>query len=84
MIGNFIDNGEEYPCVGISFGLSFIYEILKYDNNINMSETEVYIIPMDTEIDSIKIANIFRNKGFNVEVEMNKRKLKKSMEYANK
>ena len=84
MIGNFIDDGEEYPCVGISFGLSSIYEILKNDNNINVSETDVYIVPMDTEIESIKIANILRNKGFNVEVEMNKRKLKKSMEYANK
>lgn len=84
MIGNFIGDGEEYPCVGISFGLSSIYEILKDDNNINVSETEVYIIPMDTEIESIKIANTLRNKGFNVEVEMSKRKLKKSMEYANK
>lgn len=84
MIGNFIDDGEEYPCVGISFGLSAIYEILKNDSNINISETDIYIIPMDTEIESVKIANIFRNKGFNVEVEMNKRKLKKSLDYANK
>ena len=27
MIGNFIGDGEEYPTVGISFGLSAIYEI---------------------------------------------------------
>ena len=29
MIGNFIGDGEEYPTVGISFGLSSIYEIVK-------------------------------------------------------
>ena len=84
MIGNFIDDGKEYPCVGISFGLSSIYEILKNDNNINASKTEIYIIPMDTEIESLKIANILRTIGYNVEIELNNRKLKKSLDFANK
>ena len=84
MIGNFIDDGEEYPTVGISFGLSAIYEILKskFDNSI--SETEVYIIPMGTETECLKIANVLRDNGYCVEIEMNDRKLKKSLDYVNK
>ena len=84
MIANFIDDGEEYPTVGISFGLSAIYEILKnkFDNSI--SDTNIYIIPMNTESESLVIANKLRDNGYIVEVEMNNRKLKKSLDYANK
>lgn len=84
MIGDFIDDGNEYPTVGISFGLSSIYEILKskYDNNI--SETDIYIIPMGVDVDGLIIANTLRNRGYSVEVEMNDRKLKKSLDYVNK
>ena len=39
---------------------------------------------MNTEIESLKLANEIRNLGFNVEIEMNNRKFKKSMDYANK
>ena len=85
IIGNFINDGESYPAVGISFGLSAIYEILK-DNDIfnEKSQTDIFIIPIDTKVESLKLANELRSKGFNVEIEMNDRKLKKSMEYANK
>lgn len=84
MIGNFIGDGEEYPTVGISFGLSAIYELLKNDLEQENSNTDIFIIPMGTEIESIKIANQFRERGYNVDVEMNNRKLKKSLDYANK
>lgn len=84
MITEFINDGKEYPAVGISFGLSTVYEILK-DNSINnFSETDIYIIPIDTEIESIKLANRLRNLNYNVEIDMLKRKLKKSLDYANK
>ena len=39
---------------------------------------------MDTEIESIKLANRLRNLNYNVEIDMLKRKLKKSLDYANK
>lgn len=84
MIGNFIGDGEEYPTVGISFGLSTIYEILKNKFDNSVSETDIYIIPMNTESESLVIANKLRENGYAVEVEMNNRKLKKSLDYANK
>lgn len=84
MITNFIDDDNDYPAVGISFGLSSIYEILKNRNINDLSKTGIYIISMDTEIESLKLANNLRDLGFNVELEMKKRKIKKSLDYANK
>lgn len=84
MIGSFIGDGEEYPTVGISFGLSAIYELLKNDLKQGKSNTDIFIIPMGTEIESLMIANQFRKKGYNVDIEMNNKKLKKSLDYANK
>ena len=84
MIANFIGDGEEYPTVGISFGLSSIYEIVKNRFDNSTSETDIYIIPMNTETESLDIANKLREVGYSVEVEMNNRKLKKSLDYANK
>lgn len=84
MIGNFIGDGKEYPTVGISFGLSAIYELLKKDLEKEKSNTYIFIIPMGTEIESLKLANQFRKNGYNVYIEMNKRKLKKSLDYANR
>ena len=84
MIANFIGDGEEYPTVGIRFGLSAIYEILKNKFDSSISETNIYIIPMNTESESLVIANRLRDNGYIVEVEMNNRKLKKNLDYANK
>ena len=85
IIGNFINDGNKYPAVGISFGLTSAYELLK-DSEIfkDKSQTDFYIIPINTEIESLQLANKIRDLGYNVEVEMNKRKFKKSMDYANK
>lgn len=85
MITDFINDGNNYPTVGISFGLSSIYEILK-DNEmfINNSDIDIFIIPIETEIESLKIANKLRNLGYKVEIEMRNKKLKKSLEFADK
>lgn len=85
MITNFINDGNLYPTVGASFGLSSIYEILK-DSNIfdAVSNTDIYIIPLDTNVESLVLANNLRDLKINVELEMQNKKLKKSLNYANK
>ena len=83
MITNFIDDGNSYPAVGISFGLSSIYELLK-ETSIEDNNLDFYIIPINTEVESLKLANKLRNLGFKVDIEMQKKKLKKSLDYANK
>lgn len=85
MITNFIDDGNEYPTVGISFGLSSIYELLKDKEMFeNESNIDIYIIPMGTNIESLKLANNLRNLGYKVEIQMQNKKLKKSLDYANR
>lgn len=85
MITNYINDGNIYPAMGISFGLSSIYEILKskkiFDNN---SLIDLYIVPMDTEIDSLKLASNLRENGLKVLVELNKRKVGKCLDWANR
>ena len=84
MITDFINNGNTYPAVGISFGLNVIYEILKNRKEFTeKSLTDIFIIPMGTEIECLKIAETLRKAGYKVEVEMRNRKMKKSLEYAN-
>ena len=39
---------------------------------------------MDTNIESLRLAAILRNKGIKVIIEMNKRKIKKALDSANK
>lgn len=85
IIGGFLDNGIEYPAVGISFGLDVIYTALSIQNKDGFrSPVEFYIIPMGTEVESMKLAQELRRNGFYVDIEMTGRKLKKSLDYANK
>ena len=85
IITNFISDGNIYPAVGISFGLSSIYELLKNDERFKRdSDVDIYVIPMNTKIESLKLANKLRNMGYKVELEMIDKKLKKSLDFANK
>lgn len=85
MITDFISDGESYPAVGVSFGLSSIYELLKNNPIFNeRSDVDVYVIPIGTELESLKLANEIRSLGLKVELEMKNKKIKKCLDYANK
>ena len=79
----YINDGNVYPAVGLSFGLEPIYTILK-EKLDDLEKDEIYIIPMDTEIECLNLADKLRRNNLNVLVELNKRKIKKCFEYANK
>lgn len=83
IITEFMNDGQIYPAVGLSFGLEPIFTILK-EEKLSNNNVDVYIIPMDTEIESLKLANYLRSNNINVLLEMNKRKIKKCFEYADK
>lgn len=85
LITNWIDDGNNYPAVGISFGLNVIYEILKNrEDFINKSLVDLYIIPMDTFKESLYLADKIRDYGIKVNVEMKNKKVKKALDYANR
>ncbi|MBP3707227.1 MAG: histidine--tRNA ligase [Clostridia bacterium] len=85
IITDFINDGNVYPAVGVSFGLTSLYAILKDRAELSKkSQLDFYIIPMGTEKESLKLAIDLRKQGFNVDISMNGRKLKKCLDYANK
>ena len=83
IITNFINDGNTYPAVGMTFGLVPIYEIVS-KNKTDNSFYELFIIPMDTKIESLKLANKLRENNIKVLIEMTDKKVKKSFEWANK
>lgn len=85
MITEFISDGTKYPAVGVSFGLSSIYELLKQKQFFaNTNNIDLYIIPIETFNDSFKITNQIRELGINVLLELEDKKLKKCLEQANR
>lgn len=85
IIGAFLDNGKEYPAVGMTFGLDVIYEALMIKGIVEeKAPVDLYIIPMGTQRQCMKLILELRNKDLRVDMEMTDRKLKKSLDYANK
>lgn len=82
IITNFINDGNTYPAVGISFGIVPICEILSTTEEKSLYD--LLIIPMDTNTECLKLANNLRECGIKVLIEMNKRKVKKVLESADK
>jgi len=88
MIGGLIGNNQNYPAVGLSFGLDTIFDAMKLSNKdilLKKNITDVYIIPLGTNFYSeiIKLTNTLRTNDINVDVDYLGRKLKKAMEYVN-
>ncbi len=83
IITNFIDDGNSYPAVGISFGLVPICEILNQKEEVS-NIYDLLIVPMDTKSVSLKLANKLRVKNIKVIIEMSNRKIKKVLETANR
>lgn len=85
IIGAFLDNGKEYPAVGMTFGLDVIYAALALKGmNLEKPPVDVYIIPIGTQKESMKILCDLRNRGIAAEIEMDKKRVGKSLDYANK
>ena len=83
IITNFMDNGNSYPAIGLSFGLEPIFVILKEEMK-KVRLVDIYIVPLDTNVEVLKLANKFRNNNYKVLIEMNKKKIGKCFEYAEK
>jgi len=81
IITNFMDNGNNYPAVGLSFGLEPIFVILKEEDK-NESLIDVYMVPLDTNVETLKLASKMRDNNIKVLIEMNKKKIGKCFEYA--
>lgn len=83
IITNFMDNGNSYPAVGLSFGLEPIFNIKKMEYD-DKSLIDIYMVPLDTNVDTLKLATVLRKNGYRILIEMNKKKIAKCFEYADR
>lgn len=82
IIGKFIDNGTEYPALGMSFGIEPIYALLE-EKETDQSRIDLLIFAFDLNSKILGIASKFRAQGVNVIVDYKNKKLKKALEQAN-
>ena len=83
MIGEFLGKGE-YPAMGISFGLERIFDAYIEKNPIKQKVvSQLYIIPIGTLKESLKIAQRLREEGIKVDIDLTGRGPSKNLNYAN-
>ena len=84
IIGAFLESKEEYPAVGVSFGLDVIFEVLKEKGlGAKKSNTRVFIAAIQTENECLELAAQLRKEGISTEVDLMNRNISKNLDYAN-
>lgn len=85
IIGAFLGKENEYPAVGMSFGLDVIFTALATKRSEEqIAPVQVFLIPIGTEKESMKVLHLLRANGIAADMAMDKKKVRKSLEYANK
>jgi histidyl-tRNA synthetase len=85
IIGAFLENGMDYPAVGMTFGLDVIYEALVLKGTALIKPfIDLYVIPLGTDKACLKLVTELRSNGVKADMEMSGRKLKKALDFANK
>jgi len=83
MIGDFMGSKNEIPAVGFSFGLERVAMVLKQTRKkIKKSNTQLYLIPINTTDECLKIAEKMRDKGINADIDLKNRKIGVAINYA--
>ena len=83
MIGSFLGKGN-YPAVGISFGLDRVYDAyVEKTKAMQKTVTLIYIIPINTIKESLKIAEELRNENVKVDIDLTGKGPSKNLQYAN-
>lgn len=84
IITKFLNNGEVYPAIGMSFGLEPIFELLKNKSFADVDKYDVYVYEFDNSKYLFEVSSILRKSGYKVLTELNNIKLKKAMNIANR
>ena len=84
MIGGFIGGSRVIPSTGLSFGLAPIMDTLKLEKKITSKTTaKVYIVPINTVNESLKIIQELRKAGIPADFALGKKGVSKNLQYAN-
>jgi histidyl-tRNA synthetase len=88
MIGEFVGRPQDFPAVGISFGLEPITEAMRLQRTqqetaAQKSVVRVFVIPIKTPLESNALAQELRSAGVSTDVDLLERGISKNMDYAN-
>lgn len=84
-IGGLLNSEKTFSTVGISFGLDVIFYAYELLGRVNKgSAIDIYIIPIGTVKEALKLASDLRSQGNRVEVELSNKKVNKAMDRANR
>ena len=83
IISSFIGKGN-YPAAGVSFGVDRIYDsLIEKQETKKKTNTKIYIIPIKTLDESMKIIQKLREAGINSDIDLIEKGPSKNLEYAN-
>lgn len=88
MVQKFLDSKEEYPAVGMTFGLDPIYLVLeekgiKKSATTNINVPSVLLVSINTMPQTLALATKLRDEGISTDISLYKR-VKNAFEFANK
>ena len=85
MIGDYLEDNRKYPATGISFGLEPILEAIKMKSKeTKISVVKVFVIPINTLKESLKIVQKLRKENINSDIWSKESGISKALDYANK
>lgn len=83
MIGKFMGGEREIPAMGIAFGIAPIMDTLKEKEKFaKKTPAEVYVIPIKTVKESLKVVEQLRDKGIKADFDLGGRGVSKNLDYA--
>ncbi|RMF55352.1 histidine--tRNA ligase [Candidatus Woesearchaeota archaeon] len=84
MIGSLLSSNSDTPAVGISFGLEVITDTLRLSKkSVKKCVTKVYVIPIGTQEESMKLVKEIRDNGINADIDLIGRGISKNLNFAN-
>lgn len=84
MIGMLLETAQEYPAVGISFGLDVIADALKLKQKGEIKTiTQIYIIPIKEAKKAFEILSKLRKNKIKADMDLMEKGISKNLDYAN-
>jgi len=83
MIGDFVRNNQEYPAVGLSFGVDVVFEVIKRKTQtLKKTTVKALLISIKTNSETLKLAEFLRENNISVEINSFNKNISKGLEYA--
>ncbi|MBN2142885.1 histidine--tRNA ligase [Candidatus Woesearchaeota archaeon] len=84
MIQGLLGNNREYPCIGISFGLDVISDVMRLAKKHALKTVaRVYVIPIKTTKECFAICKELRDGGISTDMDFSGKGISRNLDYVN-